>query len=170
MHAKYFTMVFALAGALLATAAASAQDTAKNSPSAEPVVMIDATDPELLVSIMQDLGYRARLTADSQGDPLIEVKVSGVDTSVFFYGCTENKDCGQVQFRAAFDKGGKGSPAEMQAWNKDRLFGVAFLDSEFDPVVELAVNMRNGVSRKNFEDTVDWWDVVLSQFKEHIGF
>ncbi|MCB1472325.1 MAG: YbjN domain-containing protein [Rhodobiaceae bacterium] len=171
MDAKKLTLALAVAtGLAFGVAPALAQDTAKNQPSQEAAQIVDATNPEMLVTIFQDLGYRARLTTDSQDDPLIEVKVSGVDTSVFFYGCTENKDCGQIQFRAAFNMNGKGSPAEMQAWNKDRLFGVAFLDSEFDPVIELAVNLRGGVSRDNLADTVDWWDVVLSQFKEHIGF
>ncbi|MCB1482619.1 MAG: YbjN domain-containing protein [Rhodobiaceae bacterium] len=132
--------------------------------------LIDAKNPEALVAIMRDLGYRTTLTTDSQGDPMIEAKVAGAPTTIFFYGCTDNKDCNQIQFRAAFNTGGKGSPAAMAEWNKNRLFGVASLDSEFDPVIEMAVNMRGGVSKENFEDTVDWWDVVLTQFKEHIDF
>lgn len=132
--------------------------------------LVDATDPQLLVSIMRDLGYRATLTTDSQDDPMIEAKIAGSPTNIFFYGCDNHRDCDQIQFRAAFDTGGKGSPAAMAEWNKKRLFGVASLDDEFDPVVEMAVNMHAGVSRRNFEDTVDWWDVVLTQFKEHINF
>ncbi len=30
--------------------------------------------------------------------------------------------------------------------------------------------MAGGVSRANFEDTYDWWEVIQSGFEEHIGF
>lgn len=132
--------------------------------------MVYASQPEQLVQILQNLGYRAVQKTDSQGDPMIESKIAGVPTTVFFYGCSNNANCQQIQFRAAFDTGGKGSPAQMASWNKDRLFGVASLDDDFDPVVEMVHNMHGGVSRANFEDTVDWWDVVLNQFKDHIDF
>ena len=40
--------------------------------------LVDATDPKALVRIIEDLGYRADLEVDSEGDPLIRSSVGGV--------------------------------------------------------------------------------------------
>ena len=37
--------------------------------------IVDATDPERLVGIIQELGYRARLEVDGDGDPMIRSSV-----------------------------------------------------------------------------------------------
>ena len=132
--------------------------------------LLDATNPDALVAIMRDLGYRTTLKTDSSGDPMIESKVAGLNTTIFFYRCTDHKDCKLIQFSTAFNTGGKGSPAKMAEWNKGHMLGVASLDSDFDPVIQMTVNMFGGISHENFNDTVDWWDVVLTEFKEHIDF
>ncbi len=57
---------------------------------------------------------------------------------------------------------------EINAWNRDKRFGKAYLDDDGDPALEMNVNLRYGVSRKNFDDTVDFWRIVLKTFKEEV--
>lgn len=134
--------------------------------------IVDATDPERLVEIIQDLGYRARLDVDQVGDPIIYSSVGGTDFSIFFYGCTQddNDQCKLLLFKVGYDLADGTTLEVVNKWNETKLVGRSYLDDEDDPWLEMAVNMDFGVSRKNFEDTFDWWEVSLEDFERHIDF
>lgn len=131
---------------------------------------VDATDPAKLVSIIQALGYRATLESDGAGDPLIRSSVGGTEFFIYFYRCIDNKDCKVLLFRAGYDLHEGTTTEVVENWNETQLFGTAYLDEESDPWLEMSVNMDGGVTRRNFEDTYDWWEVIVEEFEEHIGF
>lgn len=131
---------------------------------------VDATNPQQLVSIIQQLGYRATLEADGVGDPMIKSSVNGTDFAIYFYGCTYNEACKSLLFKVGYDLANGIALAEIEDWNEGTLFGRAYLDDEADPWLEMPVNMDGGVSRHNFEDNYDWWDVIVNGFEDHIGF
>ncbi len=131
---------------------------------------VDATDADVLASIIRDLGYRASVTLDSVGDPLIESSVGGTDVSIFFYGCEKGRQCKSLLFKVGYDLIEGTTLDVVNDWNETNLFGRAYLDDENDPWIEMSVNMMGGVSRTNFEDTFDWWDLVVGQFEDHIDF
>ena len=131
---------------------------------------LHARDPGRLAQVIQDLGYRARLETDSVGDPMIVSSAGGTDFSIYFYGCTNNRECKSLLFKVGFDLVDGTTLENVNAWNETTLFGRAYLDDEQDPWLEMAVNLDGGVSQANFEDTYDWWEVVLRQFEDHIGF
>ena len=54
--------------------------------------IVDGTDPKALVAIIQDLGYRALLEVDGDGDPMIRSSVGGTQFAVVFYGCSDTHD------------------------------------------------------------------------------
>ena len=147
-----------LAALLLASPAVFAQKT------------IDATDPDRLADIIRDLGYRAVLSTDGVGDPMIETSVNGTDTTILFFGCTDNEDCKTLLFKVGYDLADGTTLEVINAWNTEKLFGRAYLDDEGDPWLEMPVNLFGGVTRANFEDTFDWWDVIVSDFEDHVGF
>ena len=131
---------------------------------------VDATDPAELVSIIQALGYRAVLDTDDTGDPMIRSSTGGTDFSIYFYGCTDNTDCKSLLFKAGYDLDDGTTLEVIDDWNETILFGRAYLDDEADPWLEMPVNMDGGVSRRNFEDNYDWWEVIVAEFEDHIGF
>lgn len=131
---------------------------------------VDATDPAELVAVIQDLGYRAMLDKDGVGDPLIRSSAGGVDFNIYFYGCDSGERCSWVLFRAGFDLEEGTTLEHVEAWNEKALFGRAYLDDEHDPWLEMAANLFGGVSRQNFEDTYDWWEVILEDFESYISF
>lgn len=135
-----------------------------------PAETVDATDPEQLVSIIQQLGYRAVLEADNVGDPLIKSSAGGTEFAIYFYGCTLGGTCKSLLFKVGYDLANGIALAEIEDWNETTLFGRAYLDDEADPWLEMAVNMDGGVSRKNFEDNYDWWEVIVGEFEDHIDF
>lgn len=132
--------------------------------------LVDASDPDRLVAIIQALGYRARLDTDRIGDPMIASSVGGTDFNIYFFGCKDGGGCKSLLFKVGYDLDSGSTLEVVNAWNETSLFGRAYRDEDDDPWLELAVNMDGGVSLFNFQDTFDWWEVVLAEFEDHIGF
>ncbi len=132
--------------------------------------LVFAEDPENVASLMQDLGYKASLGTDNVGDPLISSSAHGYDFDVLFYDCTDNTDCKAVQFSAAFDLTDGMSLTKTQDFNRERRWVKVYLNDESDPRVEMDYNLRGGVTVENFNDTFDWWLILMEEFVEYIDF
>ena len=131
---------------------------------------VDATDPAKLVSIVQSLGYRASLDRDNVGDPMIRSSASGTDFIIYFDGCDDGAACKSLLFKVGYDLTEGTTLEAVNEWNKQTLFGRAYLDDENDPWLEMSVSLDGGVTEENFADHFDWWEVVLVDFEEHIDF
>lgn len=154
---KAFWKIAAAASTILAVVPASSET-------------LDASDPERLARVIQELGYRARLDVDGVGDPLILSSAAGIDFAIYFFGCTDGEACSTLLFKAGFDLANGMTLEAVEAWNEEVLYGRVYLDDENDPWIELAVNLFGGVTRENFEDTFDWWETVLFQFQDSVDF
>jgi len=143
--------------------AAGAQD-AGGQESGTPTV--DARNVDEILSIARGFGD-AQIDKDSGGDPMIRGRIEGVSYRVFFYGCTQNRDCRNIQFYAGWDAEGI-TVERLNEWNRNKRFGGAYLDGENDPILEMDVNLDYGVTRKNLEDTFDWWRVILGEFTKEV--
>ncbi|MBE1237604.1 YbjN domain-containing protein [Phaeovibrio sulfidiphilus] len=128
--------------------------------------LIDATSPEAILDVAKGFGS-AQLTTDSAGDPMISGRIDGTRYSIMFYGCKDGRNCTDVQFGTAWSKPGM-SLEEINRWNRTARFSKAFLDDENDPVLEMAVNLNAGVTRKNLEDTIDWWATAVNAFRMEV--
>ncbi len=143
--------------ALIATTPAAAQT-------------VTATRPETIAAVLRDAGYRAELTKDDSGDPLIKSSASGASFSVFFYNCTANKECSTVQFYAGFKQPGM-TLDKINSWNASHRFGRAYLDDEKDPRIEMDVDLdKGGMSGALFKANLDTWESLLGEFQKTIGF
>ncbi|HEX5183662.1 MAG TPA: YbjN domain-containing protein [Allosphingosinicella sp.] len=134
--------------------------------------MVRAQDPQSVVAALQKAGYRARLDTDKTGDPVVRSASSGTDFSVFFYNCTDHKDCRTVEFYSGYhlDKNPVGLD-KMNDWNRTMRFGRAYLDDQKDPVLEMDVDLdAGGMSDDLFKDNLDYWTSVMSRFEKHIGW
>jgi Putative bacterial sensory transduction regulator len=157
----------------LAALLGRAQQGTQTAPAPAPQLggsMVDATSPEALVGLLQQAGYRASLTEDNVGDPMIESSAAGVDFSIYFYGCTNAKNCQSLQFSSGYDLERGTSFQAMNDWNSTQRFGYAYLDNESDPFVNMDVNMAYGISTDGFFDTLAIWEQVLSDFHTHIDW
>jgi hypothetical protein len=130
--------------------------------------LIDATNPERIALRMIALGYPAAMDIDGAGDPLIRSSAAGANFTVFFYGCTNGANCLAVQFQAGFNLPTPTNAAKMNGWNRAHRFGAAYIDDEGDPMLQMDVTLDGGVSEANFDDAIDWWKVVLTEFQEYI--
>ncbi len=130
---------------------------------------VDAGDPDAIAAILQDLGYRAKVETTASGAPRIESSAGGKFFYIYFVGCNEGRNCKAINFSTywIFDK--KVPIERANAWNLEKFVGKAFLDKDNDVFLQFFVNLdKGGVSRENFEDTIDWWQLALGQFGEFI--
>ncbi len=153
-------VIHALAGAVLMTMPVAAQ-----------AQSVTATDPEAIAAILRAEGYKAELTKDGSGDPMIRSASSGTNFTLFFYNCTSNRNCTTLQYYAGFDVDKGSDLATINKWNSTKRFGRAYLDDEKDPRLEMDVNLdEGGVARGNFVDNLKVWLDLLDAFKTHIGW
>lgn len=132
---------------------------------------VTATDAQVVLKAMQDFGLVATMGADTQGDPKISSRVSDTKFSVYFYGCKENTNCTSIMIKAGYDLTNGISASKVNEWNRQKRFSKAYIDDDGDPFLELDVNLDfEGVGPKNFEDTLDWWRLLVEGFEEFIDW
>ncbi|MCC5984036.1 MAG: YbjN domain-containing protein [Rhodobacteraceae bacterium] len=151
---QYFT-AFALAGAFALAAPAAAQ-------------ILDHADPQVVADVARGYGS-VELDTDAVGDPFISGRIEGTRYVVWFFGCTDNANCKTLLMSAYWD----GSPSNalqlVNDWNRDKLFGRAYVDSDGDLTLDQPLTLAGGVTRANLDDWFDWWRLVLREFGEHVA-
>ncbi|MDQ7070451.1 MAG: YbjN domain-containing protein [Rhodobacterales bacterium] len=132
---------------------------------------ITATDAYEVMTRMQKFGFIASMEADSDGDPKIVSRVSDTKFRVYFYGCENNDNCSSLHFRAGYDLANGITASKMNEWNREKRFAKAYIDDEGDPFLEMDVNLDfEGVGDENFEDSLDWWRLLVEDFEEFIDW
>lgn len=129
---------------------------------------VDGSQVDEILNIARGYGS-ATLEAQTNGDPKISGKIDGVTYQVFFMNCTDNKNCEDLHFYAGF-LDNKQTLEAINAWNRDKRFGKAYLDSDLDAVIEFDVNLEHGVAQKNLDAAFSLWSLVLDQYTTYIGY
>ena len=131
--------------------------------------LIDGTNIDEVANIARGFGS-VTMDKSSNGDPMIEGKIEGVSYYLFFRNCADdNTQCEDLNFYAGF-LDNKQTMEAINAWNRDKRFGKAYLDSDLDAVIEYDVNLEHGISRENLDSTFQVWSLVLKQYADYIGF
>lgn len=126
-------------------------------------------DPEVIRLMMMDFGVPAKLSTDGADDPMIESRIDGTSFQVYFYNC--EKTCGAIQFSAGFDLHDGMTETMANRWNRENRFGKVWLDETSDPFIEMDIGVAgDGIGRKNFDDALDTWRIVLSDFRQYIDW
>lgn len=123
-----------------------------------------ASDPKALAMGVAQAGYLAKIETDSLGDPKITTKMSGWKVDIFFYGCTDNKDCQSIQLRTGFDRESPMDLAQVNSWNAKRRFGAISLDDEGDPYISWDIILNEPISQAVFAQIVDVYDEAVGDF------
>jgi hypothetical protein len=132
--------------------------------------MVQALSPSSVANALQSAGYRAELTKDSGGDPMIKSTSSGSDFSILFYGCTKNSDCTTVQFFAGYQKPKNGSLSSMNEFNAKNRFVRAYQADTGSARIEMDVDLDDGgMSRALFTDNLEFWVLMMDRFEKHIN-
>lgn len=164
--------VAGIMAACLAWAPAQAEGVAK-APAAEPAGLVCPADhicasaPDTVVKALQDAGYKAELgKSKGTGNPKISSAASGYSYDLFFYGCSDGRNCDSLEFMVSFEKDSVNSAELANLWNKDERFATMSFDPE-DGSLTIAydVSTVGGLNRANFADVIDWWAGRLGRAK-----
>lgn len=130
--------------------------------------LIDGTATTEILNIARGYGA-ANLETRDNGAPMITGKIDGVTYQVYFLNCDDSgANCEDINFYAGFLDNKQ--PLDLiNAWNRDKRFGKAYLDSDLDAVLEFDVNLDYGVTPKNLDSAFSLWNLVLGQYVEYIG-
>jgi len=128
---------------------------------------IDGSAVDDILSLARGYGAATMETQDN-GQPRLSGKVGNVPYQVFFLNC-DSGTCEDLNFYAGF-AGVKPTMDSMNAWNRDKRFGRAYLDSDLDAVIEYDINLEYGVERENLNAAFGVWSLVLGQFADYVGY
>ncbi len=132
---------------------------------------VSAAVPDTIVLALQDMGYKAQLDVDSEGDPKIMSATQGVNFTIFFYGCEDDGTrCEDIILTAGFEMDKAPTMEAMNSWNATKLTGAAFVDDDGDPNIEHFVAGVKDMSRDSFERLVFRWDQAIEEFTDFIGW
>jgi hypothetical protein len=123
-------------------------------------------DIDTLCPLVAEAGT-ARVQRDGNGDAYIAATIDGINYAVDVYNC--NPECADLTFTASFEIDGL-TEAQMNDWNRTRRFGNAFIRSDGDVVIQMAINTRHGIAVDTFRDDLIWWETVLNDYVSFIGF
>lgn len=127
--------------------------------------LIFANIPDLLI-LAAEVGS-ARLERDDDGQEYVAGSIDNINYALDVYNC--EPDCADLTFTASFEMNGM-TDALMNEWNASRRFGKAYIRSDGDAVLQMAINTRYGITVETFRDDLIWWETVLTDYVEFIGF
>lgn len=136
---------------------------------ASTVGLIDATSPEALRAIVDEVHSGAELEFNDRGIPRIFAQTEGFNYGIFFYGCDGGRDCRSVVFSASFNMIEAPSMALMNDWNSGRIIGAAGVDGN-RALLSHFVGLYGGVSPEVFRAVLNDWRIALRDFAGHIDF
>jgi hypothetical protein len=149
-----------LASALMFAASASAAE-----------IHADGMTGAEVAKWMQDAGYKAELTKDDGGDPMINSAANGASFKVYFYDCDKAQlRCKALQFSAGFDLKTPLTLEKINEWNRKNRYLKAYLDDDKDPYVQYDVNVNAGRTVAGLDDDFGVWTGMLDDFTTFIDW
>lgn len=129
--------------------------------------MITGNDIQRVIQLAEAYGPVER-NQDADGTWL-RGEMDGLVYTISFLNCDEQMvNCTSVQFRAWWESENRVTFEHVNSWNRDRRFGEAYLDSNNNATIEWDVNLAGGVTAVNFDDSIQWWQTVMTQFRDEV--
>lgn len=120
------------------------------------------------VSILQELGYPGSTDVDGNGDPMVVGNMEGINFSVFFHRCNDQKQCLDVRFNATFNFDKRVTLHMLNVFNSRAVFGQAYIARDGSVNIDMAATVQGGVSRQYVKEVIDWWKVTVTKFEENL--
>ena len=130
-------------------------------------------DPWEVIHIAREFGP-AEVGRDAVKDPQIEGTLDGLPYRIGFYGCRLGRDCDRILFEARLARDewedDPPRPKRFARWNREKLFGRAWLDDENRAVLDHAVTLKGGVPKENLRDAFERWRLALEEYADHLDY
>jgi len=155
---------------------AGAQERSETAPAPMQGAIITSLTAEQLMVILRRAGYVTRADKDRAGRPVIRAQATTVRFNVRTFGCNqfEPRSCDRLLFEAKFALNRAPTEADVEAinqYNQTRVFGRGYLDRDENiVVVDMPVNLRDGITAANLTDNITIWSQVLDSFMRQLGW
>ncbi len=127
-------------------------------------------DPWEVIHLAREHGG-ADVGRDAFQDPEIRGELDGRPYSISFYGCSLARDCTSVVFRLQLRREGwKPDKTAISRWNREKLFGRAYIGDDGGAVIDMPVNLVAGVAIPTLRDSFERWSEIVDEFAEHVDF
>ena len=83
-------------------------------------------------------------------------------------GVIASRDANSIQFSAGFSVKNV-TPAKIAQWNRTKRFGRAYLDDDFEPWVEMDMDLEHGGTTEALANNLDRWVGVIGEFNKYIN-
>lgn len=125
---------------------------------------------EDVIAVARRYGLASEAEPGEDGQRYVDGETDdGLFYGVLLYGCGSDPFCDALEFFATFSGvEDEGDYALVNEWNMTNRYGTAYRDEDGTVGVFMSVNLDFGVTRANFEDSFDIWQVVLGDFAEHV--
>ena len=135
--------------------------------------VLDGSSPEEVVAMMEAYGLNVEIEypEDSEG-PVLNSASDSFMFQVTFEACdADGEGCELIVFRSGFgfEPGDQPDLETLNLWNSE-LWGKAYMDESGNPWIALEVNLVGGITEDNMMDTLTWWDGMMIEFADHIGY
>jgi len=128
---------------------------------------------EDVAAMMEDYGLNVEIEyLDDAEGPVISSATDNFMFLVTFEACDpDGTGCELLVFRCGFSFEPEDRPdlETLNAWNSE-LWGKAYIDESGNPWIALEVNIMGGISEDNLMDTLTWWEDLMIDFADHIGY
>jgi len=155
--------------AISALAIATALALGAGAAQAQAIHKDGMTGPEVS-AWLQKGGYKAELTKDDGGDPMINSAADGHNFKIYFYDCDAAKRCKALQFSAGFDLKQGLTLAKANEWNRKNRYLKVYLDDDGDPYVQYDVNVNAGRTISGLDDDFSVWTGMIGDFTTFIDW
>lgn len=150
---------------------AAALSVALGATAAQAGDMITATEPTSLGTFFFDQGLASKLGEDSYGDPMVQFRKDDHAYTIFFYGCTANTDCTNLQFYIGYETDGEVGLDVVNSMNQDNRFVSAALDDEDDVILTMDVfTGATGIAADDFELLYNVFLETVMDFEDRVGW
>ena len=123
-------------------------------------------------ALFRDLGDPVETATDKAGNPLIHTAMGGSKVDIYFYNCTTTAGtarCNSIQFAAGFVISAV-SLSTINAWNRDKRYGRAYLSSDGYPFMEVDVDISAGATTAQIRAYARHVETLLPDFRTAIGY
>lgn len=161
---RFFNAVGALlalgAACVLAAAPASAQ-------------IIDGASPDEVAAMMEEYGLTVEVEdiGETEG-PVLSSSTDDFKFLISFEACDgDGTGCELIVFRCGFSFEPEDQPdlELLNSWNSE-MWGKAAMDESGNPWIILEVNTVGGITAENLMDTLSWWEGLMVDFADFIGY
>ncbi|OYW45263.1 MAG: YbjN domain-containing protein [Sphingomonadales bacterium 32-68-7] len=132
--------------------------------------LVNPSNPQKIVEIVQSRGWPAKLITSRDDDPYIESEHKGLKFLVLFMNCNDDhRQCKTLQYYLGFSDAKDTTLDRLNEWNRTKRFARAYRDETGDPVLEMDLDVDfAGLPRENIGETLNTWSTLMDSFHEFL--